>query len=66
MKPQSIPCPDCSTPIPFDAHQLLTGTKFSCPKCGVSIGLANDARPIVRDTLEKFEEVKKQIGKVKK
>lgn len=58
---QSIPCPVCNTKIPFDTKQLLLGIKFECPNCKAAIGLAEESKPIVKETIEKFEEIKGQF-----
>jgi transcription initiation factor IIE alpha subunit len=55
---QSIPCPTCSTKIPFDTRQLLLGIQFVCPNCQSAIGLAIESKAIVQETMEKFEAVK--------
>ena len=60
---QSIPCPVCSTKIPFDTKQLLMGVKFVCPNCQAAIGLAEERKPIVKETLEKFEAIKEKFSK---
>ena len=60
---QSIPCPVCGAKIPFDTHQLLLGVQFTCPNkdCNAMIGLADESKAIVRETMEKFEAVKGKI-----
>lgn len=58
---QSIPCPVCQTKIPFDTKQLLLGIQFTCPNCAASIGLSDESKPLVQDTMKKFEEVKGQF-----
>ena len=54
---QSIPCPTCSTKIPFDTRQLLLGIQFVCHNCQSAIGLATESKAIVQETMEKFEAV---------
>jgi hypothetical protein len=63
-KTVDIPCPLCQTKIPVDTMALLTGTKFTCPNpsCDASVGLAAESKNVVKDTMEKFEEVKKGVG----
>ena len=39
---QSIPCPVCKTPIPFEIEKLLNGMKFICPNCHAAIGLGDN------------------------
>lgn len=60
---QSIPCPVCNTKIPFDTKQLLLGVKFVCPNCNAAIGLADESKPIVKETMEKFEAIKGKFSK---
>jgi len=62
---QTIPCPACETKIPFDAKQLLSGAKFECPSnsCDATISIAPEAKPIVHETLDQLEEIKKNIIK---
>ena len=62
---QIIPCPVCQTNIPFDTKQLLMGVKFTCPNCQASIGLDSESKPLVEKTLEKFEDLKKNLAKGK-
>ena len=63
---QTIPCPACNTKIPFDTRELLKGTQFTCPNCHCLIGLASESRGVVKETMEKFDEMKKDIQKMKK
>jgi transcription initiation factor IIE alpha subunit len=58
-----IPCPVCKTSIPFDIQQLLAGMQFSCPNCSASIGLTPESTPVVEQTMDKFEKLKKTIQK---
>jgi hypothetical protein len=62
---QNIPCPVCGSKIPFDTYQLLAGVQFVCPnnECNASIGLANESKPIVEQTMQKFEAVKSTLQK---
>lgn len=60
---QSIPCPVCNTKICFDTKQLLMGVKFVCPTCQAAIGLANESKPLLKDTMEKFESIKDNMTK---
>lgn len=57
----SIPCPVCGTRIPFEIKSLLLGISFTCPnaECNSSIGLAPESKPIVEQTMEKLESLKK-------
>lgn len=63
---QVIPCPVCQTPIPISPRALLAGAQFVCPQCSAVIGLHQDSKPIVKDSLDKLEEAKKEILKRKK
>jgi transcription initiation factor IIE alpha subunit len=60
---QSIPCPTCNTKIPFDTKQLLLGIQFICPNCQAAIGLAQESKAVVQETMAKFEEVKHSVAK---
>ncbi|RAJ26922.1 hypothetical protein LY11_03748 [Pedobacter cryoconitis] len=57
---QQIPCPTCSTLIPFDSYQLLLGVYFECPNCQSSIGLATESKTIVEKAVQKLDDIKKQ------
>ncbi len=56
----SIPCPVCSTKIPFDVTSLLAGVSFTCPnpECKSAIGLTPESKPIVQQTIVKLETLK--------
>ena len=58
-----IPCPQCQTQIPIETKQLIMGVKFNCPNsnCDASIGLAEESKPIVSETLEKLDSIKNHI-----
>jgi len=62
---QKIPCPVCKTPIHFDTYQLLSGTQFKCTNCDSSIGLSAESRPLVEETMKKFEDMKHKLGQGK-
>ncbi|MCB9257039.1 MAG: hypothetical protein H6579_07915 [Chitinophagales bacterium] len=53
-------CLDCSTSIPFEPKDLLSGTKVLCPNCMLKLSIARDAKSIVEETLAKLEELKKK------
>lgn len=57
---QYIPCPVCQTRIPFSPLKLIQGTKFGCPTCSASIGLSTQSKELVKDTMDKFQELKKK------
>lgn len=62
---QTIPCPVCGTKIPFDTYQMLQGMQFACPnkECDAMIGLASESKPLVQETMEKFERVRTKLSK---
>lgn len=60
---QNIPCPTCNTKIPFDTQQLLLGVKFICPNCQSAIGLAEESKTIVEETMKKFKDMKGKLPK---
>jgi transcription initiation factor IIE alpha subunit len=60
---QTIPCPVCNNKIPFDTKQLLMGVQFSCPNCSISIGLPQESKHIVEETMQKFDELKTNMAK---
>lgn len=59
----TIPCPtpNCGAQIPIDTQQLLQGAQFVCPNCHGSVGLAPESRPVVEETMQKFETLKKDL-----
>ena len=57
-----IPCPVCSTKIPFDVHQLMKGVQFACPQCNAVIGLGNESKSLVETAMQKLEEAKSGSG----
>ncbi|MBC9796775.1 hypothetical protein [Sinomicrobium weinanense] len=65
---QFIPCPteNCSGNIFFDPHELMRGAQFVCPICNTVVGLAPESREIVNEAIEKFDELKRDIIKMKK
>ena len=67
MNNTNIPCPVCQTSISIDTMALLSGQKFNCPNenCDASIGLAAESKEIIKGTMDKFEEVKKDALKGK-
>jgi len=52
---QCIPCPTCNTKTPFDTLQLLFGLKFICPNFKSAVGLADESKPIVEETIKKLK-----------
>ncbi len=57
---ESVPCPVCSTKIPIDVHQMLRGVQFVCSNCNAVVGLGNESRSLVDETMAKLEETKKK------
>lgn len=57
---QSIPCPICGTPIPFDINRMLRGEGFSCPQCEAKISLSPESCPQVQDAIDKLNKLKKE------
>ena len=62
---QVIPCPVCQTKIPFDPIQLMQGVQYACPNinCDAVIGLAQESKPTVEAAMDKFNEMKSNLGK---
>jgi len=60
MYEQKINCPQCQSEILFDIYTLLKGGKFICQNCHAEISLAKESRDKVKDTMDKFEDVKQQ------
>jgi hypothetical protein len=65
---QVIPCPVCQTKIPFDSMQLMQGAQYACPneQCDAVIGLAQESKPMVEEAMQKFNEMKSNLGKEQK
>lgn len=63
MFQQQLPCPVCSTQIPFDTKQLIAGVQFQCPNCQSVVGLSMESKPLVEDAMKKLEEIKRTGGK---
>lgn len=63
MFEQQLPCPVCRTKIPFETKQLIAGVQFVCPNCQSSVGLALESKPIIEETMKKFEELKQTPSK---
>ncbi len=61
-KDQSIPCPVCNTSIPFELNKLLAGVQFVCPSCMAAIGLSGESKEIVKDTMNKLQEIKNNMS----
>ena len=60
MSQQSIPCPHCQTNIVFDPKLLVMGHSFNCSGCDASISLSTESTPVVKDALDKLDEIKRQ------
>ena len=62
---QSIPCPQCQTPIPFEARALIAGQSFSCPNCTAAIGLTAGSRDVAETALDKLEAMRDQVARAR-
>ena len=60
MSQQTIPCPDCQTTILFDPKLLVMGHSFRCSGCNLTISLAPESTAVVKDALDKLDEIKQQ------
>lgn len=60
---QNIPCPVCKTSIPVDIQQLLNGAKFNCSNCNSSIGMAEESKAILEQTVDKLKNLKNNSSK---
>ena len=63
MTTQSIPCPQCQNKIYLDVQKLLQGSQFKCPECDAAIGLSKESQPIVQESLEKLDKLRKDLDK---
>ncbi|MCK0536879.1 hypothetical protein [Alcanivorax quisquiliarum] len=50
-----IGCPDCGTTIPIDTKLLLSGQRFMCSRCALSISLASESHALVQDAVRGFD-----------
>lgn len=57
---QTMPCPNCKEPIPFDVHLLLKGHKFVCPNCRCEIAMDSSSMPVVEKAIEQYDKLMKQ------
>jgi transcription initiation factor IIE alpha subunit len=55
---QKIPCPVCSTQIPFEVNSLLRGEKFACPKCHSIVAIAQESIQETKKVVEQYEKLK--------
>ncbi len=60
---QSIPCPVCGTKIPFNTNELLKGVTFACSNCKSAIGLAQQSKAVVKEAMDKLEELRMGLSK---
>lgn len=60
--PNTIKCPYCQAPIPFDLTLLLQGERFECASCHSFISLTPESRKIVADANARLEELKQQAA----
>lgn len=59
---QTIPCPNCSSPITFNVVQLLSGASFECTTCGAVIRIAPSSINTVEKTYEKYMSRKNNLN----
>ena len=62
---QSLPCPECRTPIPFTIDALLSGASFTCSKCGSEVSLAPQSVDQARGVYEAYQALMTKTRKVK-
>jgi len=62
---QTIPCPVCETKIPFNPQQLLMGAQFVCPNCQAAIGIAQESKDLMKESMDKFDGLRKDVLKMK-
>lgn len=62
---QTIQCPnaECNGVIQFDPYLLIQGKAFTCNTCNSVISLNQESTEVVKDTLEKFDELKSQSSR---
>lgn len=60
---QTIPCPVCSSKIPFNVQQLLLGVAFPCSNvaCDAVVALAPESKPMVQEAVQQLESLKKNM-----
>ena len=56
----SIPCPQCGAAIQIDRTALSAGERFSCPGCGLFIGLDIDNK-LVNEEIDKLKALEKNV-----
>ncbi len=55
---QTIPCPECQTPMPISVQHLLTGQAIAClhPQCGVVLKIDQQKSANALAKVEKLQE----------
>ena len=52
-----IGCPDCGNTIPIDTKLLLSGQRFMCSQCSLSVSLASESHTIVQQAVRGFDKL---------
>tara|TARA_R110001583_G_scaffold140423_2_gene292658 strand:- start:396 stop:602 length:207 start_codon:yes stop_codon:yes gene_type:complete len=55
---QQIPCPNCSSAIPFEPQLLLQGGRFGCPTCTAVVSIAPESIESTKSVMKAYEELK--------
>ncbi len=59
----TMPCPNCNQIITYDVYGLLTGLHFTCPGCAAVISISKESQPVLKNAIDKYEELEKKAGK---
>lgn len=57
IKSQTIPCPVCRTPIPFDMNRILQGESLACPNCQARVTLNNHCKSQAQDAVDRLKKL---------
>lgn len=57
---KSINCPNCGSTIYFSSEGLLRGESFHCSKCQCTIRLPHSSCEILKDAIDKFNDLKEK------
>lgn len=63
---QTIPCPSCTKPIPFDLASLFRGMKFTCVSCQSAVGLAPESVPVAMNAAKQLDQLRQSSPKNRK
>lgn len=55
---QTIPCPVCGIPIPYEINCMLSGEWVSCPQCEAKVSLPPASCPQLQEAIDKLEKLK--------